>query len=168
MQHATAGMTPGVAGAPSEAFQSAGHTMYTTQAGLPAGVGATSMYQHSSMPSPMGGPVTDGSSASGHIPASARASALDPSAQSFAIASHPLHSQQLPSQQLASHGFGALTSSPSYPYGQPQYGQHQQGFQSSPPTTMPHLNQPLSAPHPQRPPDNDDPYGQQWQSQYGA
>ena len=138
------------------------HTPETFQ-----GVGPN-IYHHSNIASPMGGPATRGSSTSITTPASTRGTTLNPTAQPFA-ASHPMiQPQPLPSQQLASHGFGALSDPSSYSYSQQQYvQQQQQGFQQPVPTSMPHLNQPLPAPLHQRPPDPNEAYGQPWNSQYG-
>ncbi|KAL1297388.1 hypothetical protein AAFC00_004925 [Neodothiora populina] len=163
------GMAPGVVGTPTESYQSGGQPIFSAPTGQSAGSGSASLYQHPSMPSPMVS-ATGGSSTSAHTPTSGKAPALNSSAQSFS-----LQSQHLPSHPASSHVYGSLADT--QPFGYPQqapqhYAQHpeqhqQQAYQQSPSTTLPHLTQPLTTPHQQRPPDPNDPYGQHWQH-YGS
>lgn len=172
IQH-TPAMTPAMGSTPTDAYQGAGQTMYANPAGPATGSSAASMYQHSNMPSPMG-PATGGSSTSVHTPASARGSALNPSAQPFAQSTLPsqqlpyhLQSQQLSSQQIPSQSYGSISEAQKYSYdraaAQQYTQQQQQSMQHTTPTTLQHLTQPLPAPHQQRPPESGDPYGQHWQ-----
>lgn len=166
IQHTPSGMASTVAGTPTENYQNASQTIYPTAAGQHTGGSATSLYPHSNVPSPMGA-ATGGSSTSAHTPPSARGSALNPSAQSFTLGSHPSQAHQLQSQQFST--YNNVPDPHSYSFGG-QYVQQQpqQSFQNSPPTTMQHLTQPLTAPHrQQRPPDPSDPYGQHWPANYG-
>lgn len=156
--------TPSV-GTPSDAFQNSAQTLYgsTNLSGAAAaGAGPGGMYQHHDLPAL--GPTTGGSSTSSHTPGVARGTGLNPAAQSFTLASHPLSSQQIHAQ-----GYGNLSDESHYPYAQQQFSQQaqhsQQAFQSTP-TTMQHLIQPLNAPHPQDQPDPSNPYGHQSQQPY--